>query len=70
MLDAVRIGAMSAGASGLVIPAPAKNVIFMVSDGFGDTAATAYRYFKGTAEVPAWEAVFRPRSGPTPRAVR
>ena len=45
---------MSAGS--WVCPAPAKNVIFMVSDGFGDAAATAYRYFKGTAEAPAWEA--------------
>ena len=38
-----------------VAPALAKNVIFMVPDGFGDAAATAYRYFKGTEEPPAWE---------------
>lgn len=36
-------------------PAPAKNVIFMVPDGFGDAQATAYRYFKGGAADPVWE---------------
>jgi alkaline phosphatase len=34
-------------------PALAKNVIFMVPDGFGDVAATAYRLFRGID--PAWE---------------
>jgi alkaline phosphatase len=38
-----------------VTPALARNVIFMIPDGFGDTAAIAYRHFKGTVETPAWE---------------
>ena len=36
------------------VPMLAKNVIFMVPDGFGDEAASAYRAFKGGAAV--WEA--------------
>ncbi len=41
---------------GFVSAPPAKNVIFMVSDGFGEAAASAYRQYKGTAEAPVWEA--------------